>query len=100
MIFITKIIYMRLFQDHLANKIFAETITNHTDYILGVLKHGIEVGRIDSGFDLRGFADILIGAMEVRGIRSFAGTINVEDRLDQGKPVLVLLARLLKTALK
>ena len=101
MVLITKIIYMRLFQDPVANNMFAEINNNNTEYVVSVLKHGISVGRIDPDFDTETFSDILIGALQVMGIKSFAGTkAYVVNQLDKEKRILALVTRLLSTALK
>ena len=100
MILITKIIYMRLFQDPVANAMFDETNVNNADYVIDVLKHGIDVGRLDSGFDIETFADVLIGSMQIMGIKAYAGVNYEVKQLDQEKHILALLARLLSTALK
>ena len=100
MILITKIVYMRLFQDPIANAIFAEANINNTEYVTSVLKHGIDVGRIEHDFDLETFADVLIGSMIVMGIRAFASTTYTVGQLGHEKNILALYARLLSTALK
>jgi AcrR family transcriptional regulator len=100
MILITKIIYMRLFQDPIANAIFTESHMDNSEYVISVLKHGVAVGRIDPGFDLETFADVLIGSMQIMGIKAFAGMAYTVGQLDQEKRILTLIARLLSTALK
>ena len=100
MILITKIIYMRLFQDPIANTMFTENNKNNAEYVTSVLQHGIDAGRLESSFDIETFADVLIGAMEVMGINAFAGANYKVGQLDQEKRILALLARLLGTALK
>ena len=100
MILITKIIYMRLFQDPVANAMFAEMNTNNAAYIVSILKHGIDIGRIESGFDLETFADVLIGAMTIMGIKAFAHPSYTVGQLPQEGDILSLLARILSTALK
>ena len=100
MILITKIIYMRLFQDQMANAIFAEQFENNAEYVIAVLNHGIEVGRLDSGFDIETFADVLIGAVTIMGIRAFSGASYRVGELEQAERILALHARLLSTALK
>ena len=99
MILITKIIYMRLFQDPIANAMFAESNTNSAEYVISIMKHGIGAGRIAPDFDLETFADILIGSKIVMGIRAFSDSGYVVGQLDQEKRILKLLTRLLSTAL-
>ena len=100
MILITKIVYMRLFQDPAANAVFAEANTNNAEYVISILKHGINVGRIEKGFDLETFADVLIGSMTIMGIKAFAHTAYKVGQLAQEGDILSLLARILSTALK
>ena len=100
MILITKIIYMRLFQDPAANAMFSEANRNNAEYVINTLKHGIDIGRIESGFDIETFADVLIGAMTIMGIKAFAGADYKVSQLDQENRILELLARLLSSALK
>ena len=100
MILITKIIYMRLFQDPVANAMFDEINKNNAEYVISILKHGIEVGRIKSNFDLETFADILIGARQIMGIRSFADRNYAVGQLEQEKRILSLFSRILSTELE
>ena len=100
MILITKIIYMRLFQDAAANKMYYEHNINDIEYVENILQYGIDIGRLDPGFDLATFADILIGSMTIMGINAFAGTAAYQARqLDQEKGLLAMLTRLFSTAL-
>ena len=99
MILITKIIYMRLFQDPIANAMYTENNANNMEYVVRILKHGVEMGRIDSGFDLETFAGILIGSMITMGINAFSSADYVVGQLEQEKRILMLLARLLSSAL-
>jgi len=100
MILITKIVYMRFFQDPAANAIFLDANKNNIEHVKDILKHGIKVGRIKSDFDLVTFADVLVGAMTIMGIKAFASATYNVGQLDQEGDILSLLARLLETALK
>jgi len=100
MILITKIIYMRLFQDPVANAMFAEMNLNDAEYVVSILKHGIDVGRIESNFDLKTFAEVLIGSMTIMGIKAFASTSYMVGQLAQEEEIVAMLSRLLSTALK
>ena len=99
MILTTKIVYMRLFQDPIANKIFTDANINNAEYVQAVLQHGINIGRIDPTFDLPTFAEILIGSLQIMGIKAFASVAYQVGQLDQEQRILDLLARLLSTAL-
>ena len=98
MILITKIIYMRLFQDPVANAMFLDANRDNAEFVTVSLRHAIDVGRVDPEFDIEVFADVLIGSMEVMGIKAFASPEYVVAQLDQEKRILSLLARLLSTS--
>jgi AcrR family transcriptional regulator len=100
MILITKIIYMRLFLDPLANTVFADKIANNTEYVMNILKHGVKIGRLDPAFDMQAFADVLVGSLVSMGINAFANINYQIGPFDQEKPLLAILAQLLATALK
>ena len=100
MILITKIVYMRLFQDQVANAFFAESNQNNAEFVISILQHGIDVGRIESSFDIKTFADVLIGSMTIMGIKAFAQASYKVGQLAQEKDILLMLSRILSTALK
>ena len=100
MILITKIIYMRLFQDPIANAMFAASNKSNAEYVTCIMEHGIAAGRVDPDFDIETFADILIGAMTIMGIKAFSSSDYVVGQLEQEKRISVLLAHLLSTALR
>ena len=100
MILITKIIYMRLFQDPIANAMFAEMNTNDAEYVINILRHGVEIGRIESDFDLKTFADVLVGSITIMGINAFANTSYRVGQLAQEGDIVSMLSRLLSTAFK
>ena len=87
MILITKLIYMRLFQDTTANAMFNENNTNEIHYLMEILYHGVDVGKIRADFDLEAFAGILLGSMVAMGVMAFAnpsytvGLLNHESRM-------------------
>ena len=99
MILITKIIYMRLFQDPAANAIFAETNRSSSEYVMDILNHGIDIGRIDPNFDIEIFADVLVGAKEVMGIKAFADPAYVAGQVEREPRILTLFVRLLSSVL-
>ena len=98
MILITKIIYMRLFQDPIANAIFTETNRDNSEYVINILKHGIGIGRIDPGFDIEIFAEVLIGAKEIMGIKAFADAAYVAGQVEREPRILTLFMRLLSSS--
>jgi len=99
MILITKIIYMRQFQDKTANNIFLAMYSDNANYVTEILQHGINVGRIDPEFDIRTFAEVLVGAMAMMGIISFSDESYEVRQLKQEEYILALHARLLATAI-
>jgi len=100
MVLITKILYMRLFQDPVANAMFAEENENNAEFVIEALQHGKDMGKIESGFDLKTFADVLIGSMSIMGIKAFAQASYKVGQLAQEKDILLMLSRMLSTALK
>ena len=99
MTLITKIIYMRLFQDTVANKMFAENNANDTKYIIDVLQRGIEIGRIQPDLDVEIFAGVLLGSMIAMGLVAFADPDYTVGLLDHEARVRSMLARLFASAL-
>ena len=99
MILITKLVYMRLFQDEAANALFAKTYADETRYVIETLQHGIAVGRVDPDFDLASFADILIGSMVAMGIRAFANPAYTVGLLEHEERMRSMLSRLLVSGL-
>ena len=98
MVLITKIIYMRLFQDPVANAMFAEIKTNSIEYILTVLEHGVNIGRLNPDFDQETFADVLIDTMRIMGIEAFAAPNYVVGQLDKEARRLALVSKVFASA--
>jgi AcrR family transcriptional regulator len=97
MVLIIKIINMRLFQDPLANAEFMETDTTGRKYILDIIRHGVEIGRISPEFDAETFAEIFIGTRQITGIKAFAN-INYEVHgLDPEGLIKAMITTLLST---
>jgi len=95
MILITKIIYMRLFSDPVANALFIEGNKDNAKYLIEVLKHGMSIGRIAPDLDIETFADVLIGSRVIMGVKAFATPEYTPDQLDDEKRILALLAQIL-----
>ncbi|MCL2631821.1 MAG: TetR/AcrR family transcriptional regulator [Coriobacteriia bacterium] len=100
MVLITKIIYMRLYQDPLANKMFADLNTSSVEYMLDILKYGVQIGRIDPEFDIETYAAIFVGSIHIMGIKSFASPDYQVAQLVEEQRIQKLLGRLLATALR
>jgi len=99
MILITKIVYMRLFQDAYANTMFLEHNLDDYRYVVEILQHGIDVGRIVPDFDMEIFARVLTGSMMAMGIEAFADANYTVGLLDHEVRVRTMLARLYNSAL-
>jgi AcrR family transcriptional regulator len=91
MTLIAKIIYMRIFQDPLAQAIFAGANKSLAEYIASILKHGVGAGRIDPGLDIETCAELLTGVRQILGIKAFAGAA---ARPGREELLAALLARL------
>ena len=99
MILITKIVNMRMFQDPIANAIFSNNDKDSIEYVMNVLKHGIEIGRIDSNLDIEIFADVFVSAMEIMGIKAFAEPSYVAGQIEREPRILTLFKQLLSSSL-
>ena len=99
MILITKLIYMRLFQDAAANEMFNENNDNETKYLTSILTHGVEVGRIRPDFDKEAFASILLGSMVAMGVMAFASPAYTVGLLDHESRMRSMLATLFESGL-
>ena len=100
MTLIAKIIYMRLFQDPIANAMFDEMNKNAAEYVINIMQHGVDAGRIDPDFDIATFAEILLGAMQTMGVKVYAFENYAADQPEREKRIKAILARLLSTGLK
>jgi len=100
MVLITKIIYMRLFQDPVANGMILDSNRNNAEYVESVLQYGIESGLIESDFDIKAFAELFVGSRANMAIKAFADPSYIVGQYKQDMQVLALLARLLATAFK
>ena len=99
MILITKIVYMRLYQDEAASKIFFDSTRNNAKYLTDLLEYAIEIGRLKPNFDVKTFADSLIGAKQIMGIKAFADPNYTVGQLAHEKQILALFSQLLGSAL-
>jgi AcrR family transcriptional regulator len=99
MALISKIIYMRIFHDPLAKASFFETTDNNVDFITDIIRHGIEIGRVDPNFDIKTFADIMIGTMQSMGIKAFADVNYEAHPLEQQKQLFTMFSQILASAI-
>jgi len=95
MILITKIIYMRIFLDPVANALFTKGNNDNSEYLLEILEHGVSVGRISPELDIKTFADVLIGSRLIMGVKAFTAPEYTPGQLDDEKKILALLAQIL-----
>jgi AcrR family transcriptional regulator len=98
MALITKIIYMRIFQDPLAKAAFLDTSSSNTEFIYDVVSHGVQIGRVVPDFDILTFAEVFIGAMQNMGVKAFIDVNYTVRNLDQQATILKMLSRLLASA--
>ncbi|MDR2036102.1 MAG: TetR/AcrR family transcriptional regulator [Coriobacteriales bacterium] len=100
MVLITKIVYMRLFQDPVANALFSESNIENSEYLVKILNHGKSMGRIDADFDSETFADVLIGSLQIMGVKSFSDPTYSVRQLDQESKIIAMLSKFLGAAMK
>ena len=99
MILITKIVYMRLYQDTYASSMFLRHNADDYRYVAEILQHGINIGLVQPGFDMEIFARILTGSLMAMGIEAFADPNYSVGLLDHEVRVREMLVRLFRTAL-
>ena len=90
---------MRLFQDPIAKAIFSNIYTDNNKYVTDILSHGVAIGRIDPNFDFAIFADILVGAITMMGIKAFSSANYVVGQLEEEPRIIAMLTKLYMTAL-
>ena len=99
MILINKIVYMRLFQDQVAGSMFVENNANDARYVIDIMQHGINVGRIYPDFDIVTFAEVLIGSQVAMGVKAYASPGYEICELDEKARILAMISKLFATAL-
>ena len=99
MIKINRIIYMRLFQDMAATAMFARHNDQETDYVVEILQHGIDIGRIDPDFDTRTYAIMLIGVMVSMAMNAYSDPNYGVGEVDIRGSILAVHAKLLSSVL-
>jgi len=100
MVLITKIVFMRFFQDPLANAIFIEMNANNAEYVFDTMNYGVRIGRIDPDFDIETFSAIFFGAASMMGFLSFASPEYVVQQLAQEERILDQMALLLTNGMR
>ena len=66
---------------------------------MSILEHGVTIGKIHSDFDIETFADVLVGAKEIMGIKAFADAAYVAGQLEREPRILALFTQLLSHSL-
>ena len=99
MMLINKIVYMRLFQDKTAREMFVRNNADDTKYLVGILQHGIDIGRIYPDFDIETFAFVLVNSQVAMGIDAYVRPDYTLAELVEKKRILEMLSRLFKTGL-
>lgn len=100
MVLITKIIYMRLFQDKRAEEIFNKNNKINSQYVIELLKYTENIGRLDKDFDKEIFADVLISSLEIYGMKAFIEPDYTVGQYPKEKQILALLSKSLAASLK
>ncbi|MDR2956889.1 MAG: TetR/AcrR family transcriptional regulator [Coriobacteriales bacterium] len=100
MVLISKIVYMRLYLDPIANALFMELNADSAEFISSVLRYGVEIGRIDPDFDVDIFTEVFTGSIQIMGIRAFANPNYSIQQLDQEFRILNQFVTLLGLAMK
>ena len=90
---------MRMFQDPAANAVFTGNDKDSIEYVMQIMKHGIEAGRIDPNFDIEIFADVFVSAMEIMGIKAFVQPDYVAGQIEREPRILKLFKQLLSSSL-
>lgn len=100
MFLITKIIYMRLYQDDRARDIFLNIMNSDVEaYVQEILEYGVSIGVLEE-FDIPTYAKFLIGQRHIMGIKAFA-TPNYEPKqLEEEKRIMKMSADMLPYTVK
>lgn len=100
MILITKIIYMRLYQDSRAQDIFLGMMNaDCEEYIKEILQYGVSSGVIEA-FDISTYAKFLVGLRHIMGIKAFT-RINYEpQQLEEEEYIIKMCADILPLKVK
>ena len=99
MVLISKIIYMRLYQDPLAKANYIEGNNNNAEYIVEILRHGVDVGRMAPDFDIGIFAELIIDAIHAMAIKAYLSASQTAEQFENEERIVAILSRLLETAM-
>lgn len=100
MVLITKIMYMRLFQDKRATEIFYKTNKKSCEYLMDLLQYLEDIGRLDKSFDKETFAEVFLGSVEIYAIKSFIDADYAVGQYPKEKQILSILSHILANVLK
>lgn len=95
MILITKIIYMRLFQDERARDIFLTLMNADVEeYAREIMEYGVSIGAIEA-FDTQTYAKFIVGQRHIMGIKAFAAPDYEPGQLEEEARLIKMSAELL-----
>lgn len=95
MVLITKIIYMRLYQDDRAKDIFLDLLnTSVENYVKNILEYGVSIGILKE-FDIATFAKFIVGQRHIMGMKAFAHPNYEPQQLEEEHNILKMCAELL-----
>lgn len=100
MILITKIIYMRLYQDERARDIFLNLMNaDAEDYVKEILEYGVAIGVIKA-FDISTYAKFIVGQRHIMGMKAFANPNYEPRQLEEEERIIKMCADLMPFAVK
>lgn len=92
---ITKIIYMRIYQDEKARDIFLNLMNADTErYVNEILEYGVSIGRLQS-FDIPIYSKFLVGQRHIMGMKAFTEPHYTPSQLDEEVRIMKMSADML-----
>lgn len=88
MLFITKIVYMRIFHDERARDIFSNMMNREMEeYIIEILKEGISAGIFEE-FDIETYAKFVIGQRHIMGVKAYITPEYIPQQLEEEERIM------------
>lgn len=95
MVLLTRIIYMRLFQDNVARDLFIHMMNAHEEaYVQDILEYGVSIGILDR-FDIPTYAKFIVGQRHIMGIKAFANSHYEPKQLEEEKHIMKMCSDML-----
>lgn len=95
MTLITKIIYMRLYQDERARDLFLIQMNSEVEsYVQEILEYGVSIGVLEK-FDIPTYTKFLVGQRHIMGIKAFANPNYELKQLEEEKRIMQMSADML-----